>query len=95
MLQSFLHDRFVRIPSSDFGDEVIFPHDTLYLLVIHAWEPHFGASPAEFAFALVEDRFDHEVVFVVSVRLVGMREPLVISASRDMRQIAENINIVP
>jgi hypothetical protein len=54
MLQSFLHDCFVRILSSDFGEEIIFPHDPLYLFVVHGWQSHFNASPTEFALAAIK-----------------------------------------
>src|SRR3989344_480008 len=46
VLQSFLHNRFVWVSSPHFGDEIVFSHDSLYLLVIHLWESHFDASPA-------------------------------------------------
>src|SRR3989338_3660397 len=55
VLQSLLHDGFVWVSSSNDGDEIILPHDPLYLLVIHRWEPHFDASPAVFLFAPVKD----------------------------------------
>ena len=81
MLQSFLHDRFVRILSSDFGDKTIFPHDPLYLLVVHGWQSHFDASPTECALAAVKYRLNQEVIGVILVQLVCVLPPFVISTS--------------
>jgi len=70
VLQSFLHNRFVWVSSSYFGEKIVLSHDSLYFLVIHLWESHFDASPAIFSFAFIEDFFDEKVVRVVLVRFI-------------------------
>ena len=53
-----LHDGFVRVSFSHFGDETVLPHDSLYFLVIHRRNPHFDTSPTVFPFADIKDVFD-------------------------------------
>src|SRR3989338_2037652 len=54
VLQSFLHNRFVWVSSSYFGEKIVLSHD----------------SPAIFSFAFIEDFFDEKVVRVVLVRFI-------------------------
>ena len=68
---SLLDDCFVWIFSSHFGNQTIFPHDSLHFLVIHGRKPHFDASPAIGALALVEDLSNFPVVFVILVWLIS------------------------
>ncbi len=94
VLQPLLHHGLVRIPSSHAGNKPIRSHKALYFLVIHLGKSHFHASPAVYALPAVKDRLDLEVVGVVSVRLIGMQKPSVVPASRHVRQLAENSDIV-
>ena len=72
MLQILFHDHFVWIFSSHRGYQLVFPHDSLDLLVIYLWQPHFDVSPAVFAFALVKNRFDFEIIGVVFAWLIRL-----------------------
>ena len=70
VLHSLLSGSSVGVPLPHLGHQSVFPHNSLYFLVIHVWQSHFNASPAVFAFTFVKDFFDVEKITVVFVRLI-------------------------
>lgn len=83
MLRGLFHDSFVGISSSYLGDEPVLVFDALNLFVIDddtfVLELHSDSPPAVFTFALVKDFFDEQIIFMVTIRLIGATEPLIIS----------------
>src|SRR3989344_1232737 len=62
--------------------------------MIHIRKPHFDVSPTEFVLPLLENLLHLEVIVVVSVRLVRMLQPFVISTLGDIRQLTENTDTI-
>ena len=88
----------IGIFSPDLSNEVIFSHDPAYLFMVHdrvfiPLQMHFYLTPAVFLLAFVENIFNQQVIGIILVRFVLSLYPSVVSAARNIGDIATNCNI--
>gem|GEM_PF-4467835 len=97
VFQGFLHDHFVRVASSNLGNEMILGFDASDLFVIHNkpffQEFHLNCPPTVLSLSSTEYLVNLQVIIMVFVGFVCLFQPCVVATSRYTGNLAEQSDI--